>query len=76
MQIIFKNHLNSKIKSKFKNFTINFINDEAGQSTTEYILMLMIVVAIALKFKGKITGYIDSATGKIGQSIESASGEK
>ncbi len=36
-----------------------FIRDEEGQSTTEYILILAVVVMIAMKFKdqvGKLIG--------------------
>ena len=31
-----------------------FIRDEEGQSTTEYILILAVVVMIAMKFKDKV----------------------
>lgn len=33
--------------------------DESAQGATEYILMLVIVVGIAMLFKGKITGIIN-----------------
>jgi Flp pilus assembly pilin Flp len=46
-----------------------FSRDERGQSTTEYILMLAVVVMIAMKFKsvflGKITGIVDNLGTKI-----------
>ena len=32
----------------------DFIREEEGQSTTEYILILAVVVMIAMKFKEKI----------------------
>lgn len=36
-----------QIKDRFQ----QFLNEEAGQSTTEYILILAVVVMIAMKFK-------------------------
>ena len=33
--------------------------DEEGQTTTEYILMVAIVVAIIFKFKGQMEGQMD-----------------
>ncbi len=62
--------------TRMKDQVREFFLDEDGQSTVEYILMLMIVVAIALKFKGKITGFIESATGKIGDNINQAAEDK
>ena len=46
-------------------------NDESGQGATEYILLLVIVVAIALLFRNKIqeivSGKIEEVGGAIGQ---------
>ena len=39
---------------KLTSFAKKLWNDEAGQGATEYILMLVIVVAVAFLFKGKI----------------------
>lgn len=50
----------------------DFINDETGQSTTEYILMLAVVVTIAVKFKSTIGDVMTSATDKIKAQIEGA----
>jgi Flp pilus assembly pilin Flp len=33
-----------------------FLKDERGQSTTEYILILSVVVMVALKFREKFNG--------------------
>ncbi len=60
---------------KMKDQVQGFLNDEDGQSTTEYILMLMIVVALALKFKKQIGEYLGNATDKLGKNIESAAEE-
>ena len=34
-----------------KSLIISFLNDESGQTTTEYILLLAVVAAIIFKFK-------------------------
>lgn len=49
-----------------------FVADEEGQSTTEYILILAVVVMIAMKFKSQIGTRIDSATATIGGNIDDA----
>ena len=50
------------------------LKDEEGQSTTEYILILAVVVMIALKFKSKFTGVMDQMVndldGKLQQGLE------
>lgn len=48
-----------------------FIRDEEAQSTTEYILILAVVVMIALKFRDKIGNTITNATDKISGKIDS-----
>lgn len=45
------------------------LKNRKGQSTTEYILILAVVVMIALKFKDKIGGVISGATDNINQDI-------
>ncbi len=52
-----------------KNKFLRFLKDEDGQSTTEYILILAVVVMIALKFKGQINGVITKATNQVEQDI-------
>ncbi len=52
-----------------------FWREEEGQSTTEYILILGVVVLIAVKFKGFITAKIKSATDKVGENIDKGIGE-
>ena len=44
-------------------------NDESGQGATEYILLLVIVVAIALLFRTQIRDIIQSKLGDISQSV-------
>ena len=55
-----------------KKSVTRFMSDEEGQSTTEYILILAVVVMIAMKFKQSIGQKIGEATGKIGNDINSA----
>ena len=43
--------------------------DESGQGATEYILLLVIVVAIALLFRGQIQQIVESKIGEVGGAI-------
>ena len=56
-----------------KKFFKNLASDELGQSTTEYILMLAVVVMIAMKFKKSFSTSLDSLTSGIGNSLNSES---
>ncbi|MEK6579531.1 MAG: hypothetical protein AABZ55_09930 [Bdellovibrionota bacterium] len=59
---------------KIKKFLNQFYKDETGQSTTEYILILAVVVMIAMKFKGvfgsKIEGITKDLMGSIGEAAK------
>lgn len=52
-----------------KSFILNLWNDDEGQSTTEYILILSVVVMVAMKFKStfqdKLTKILDNVGGQI-----------
>lgn len=50
-----------KIKSTLKQLWA----DESGQGATEYILLLVIVVAIAFLFKGKIKELVSGELSKL-----------
>lgn len=39
---------------KIKEIAVQLWNDESAQGATEYILLLVIVVALAITFRGKI----------------------
>jgi Flp pilus assembly pilin Flp len=54
----------------FKNLASRFIADERGQSTTEYILILAVVVMIALKFREKFNAVMGKATDKLGTDMD------
>ena len=51
-----------------------FLSDERGQSTTEYILILSVVVMVAMKFKktfeGRLTTIIDRLGGEMDKGMD------
>lgn len=52
-----------------KNILKKIWEDESGQGATEYILMLVVVVAIALVFKTQITEIIKGKTKAVGEDL-------
>lgn len=52
-------------KNAIKKLLRNLYKDERGQSTTEYILILSVVVMIAIKFKGLFSKQLDTMMGKL-----------
>jgi len=58
-----------------KRFLVSFIKDDRGQSTTEYILILSVVVMIALKFKEKFQGQLMKTVESLGGRIEEATND-
>ncbi len=50
----------------------NLLRDERGQSTTEYILILSVVVMLALKFKSKFTTMMEKAVDKLDTNLGKA----
>jgi Flp pilus assembly pilin Flp len=46
--------------------------DDRGQSTTEYILILSVVVMVALKFKSSFQTRLTSMVDKLGSNIDNA----
>ena len=61
----------NKIKKTLKQLW----EDESGQGATEYILILVVVVALVMAFKGKITTIIGERTGEVGKKIQGAIGD-
>ena len=43
--------------------------DESGQGATEYILLLVIVVAVAFMFKGKILAALEGEMAKLSEGL-------
>lgn len=61
---------------KLKKELMKFWNDEEGQSTTEYILILSVVVMVALKFKSTFGSLLEKQVGSLGSKIEGAINEQ
>jgi Flp pilus assembly pilin Flp len=55
-----------------RKFIKRFWNDDRGQSTTEYILILAVVVMIAMKFKNSFQGRMDKIVDNVGNQIDQA----
>ncbi len=47
-----------------------FLRDERGQSTTEYILILSVVVMVAMKFKSTFQVKLNGIVEKLGAEID------
>ncbi|MCB9073711.1 MAG: hypothetical protein H6623_08815 [Bdellovibrionaceae bacterium] len=58
-----------------KKFLQTLWKDESAQGATEYILMLVIVVGIAMMFKNQIRSIIQGKVDQLGQSIQSVTPE-
>jgi pilus assembly protein Flp/PilA len=54
-----------------RNKILSFIRDEDGQSTTEYILILAVVVMIALKVNKDLGSKVTNLVGKVGGKMDS-----
>lgn len=56
-----------------KNYLLKLWKDDQGQSTTEYILILSVVVMVAMKFKStfqsKLSGILDNVSNQIDQGV-------
>lgn len=64
--------LMQKIKSTLKQLW----SDESGQGATEYILLLVIVVAVAFLFKDRIMGILRDKLDQLGGSIGSLTSDQ
>jgi len=51
---------------------IGLLKDESGQSTTEYILILAVVVMIAMKFKSTFGVKLDGIINTLGTNLDQA----
>lgn len=47
-----------------------FLKEEEGMGTVEIVLIIAVLVAIALLFKDKITGFVEKALGNIFDGLE------
>lgn len=50
----------------------NLLVDDRGQSTTEYILILAVVVMIAVKFKATFGNKLQSVVSNLGTQLDTA----
>jgi len=59
---------------KISNVVKQLWKDESGQGATEYILLLVIVVAVAMLFKDKIKTALDGKLNELGGQLGSFTG--
>ncbi len=52
--------------------TKKFLKDESGQTTTEYILILAVIVTIFMQFRKKLLGIINKLFGSLDSATNSA----
>jgi Flp pilus assembly pilin Flp len=55
-----------------KQYLKRFWLEEVGQSTTEYILILAVVVMVTMKFKTLFQGKLEGLIGTVGNEIDQA----
>lgn len=48
----------------------NFVKDESGQTTTEYILILAVIVTIFMQFRTKLLKILDKIFGELDSATE------
>lgn len=59
---------------KFKNFSKKLLKNESGQGATEYILLLVVVVALVVIFKDKIKSAMEEKVGSLASDITGFTG--
>lgn len=59
----------------FKNFSKKLFKNKRGQGATEYILLLVVVVAVVMMFKGQIMGAVKEKMGQLSQGMGSITTE-
>lgn len=59
---------------KFKNFSKKLLKNQSGQGATEYILLLVVVVALVVMFKGEIQSTVKSKISELQGNINSVTG--
>ena len=57
-----------------KNFAKRLWQEESAQGATEYILLLVVVVALVMIFKNQITETLSNKVGELSDSITNFSG--
>lgn len=59
------------MKKSFKSFSKKLFKNQSGQGATEYILLLVVVVALVVMFKDQIKSTLESKIGTLKDSIGS-----
>jgi len=59
---------------KVKNLLKNIWNDESGQGATEYILLIVVVIAAVVAFKDPLMTAIEEKMSEVGGSISGFTG--
>lgn len=59
----------------FKSFSKKLLKNQSGQGATEYILLLVVVVALVMMFKTQIKGALDGKLSELSGSISNFKGE-
>jgi hypothetical protein len=54
---------------KLTTFCKNLWKDESAQGATEYIILLIVVVALVILFKGKITGLMGDKLAELDKAL-------
>ncbi len=58
------------MKPQLHNSLKNFIREESGQTTTEYILILAVVVTMIMQFKAKFKKILEGLLGKVDEQTD------
>ncbi|RYZ86151.1 MAG: hypothetical protein EOP06_15030 [Proteobacteria bacterium] len=58
----------------FKSFSKKMLKNQSGQGATEYILLLVVVVALVIMFKGQIKSAFEGKVGELKDSIGNFNG--
>jgi Flp pilus assembly pilin Flp len=53
----------------------NFVQDDSGQTTTEYILILAVIVTIFMQFRKRLLKIVDKLFGGLDSATDEALGE-
>ena len=57
--------------NRVKKLIVDIWNDESGQGATEYILLLVIVVGVAMVFKNQISGIVNDKLQELSSAVKS-----
>ncbi len=60
---------------KMQTFIKDFTSDESAQGATEYILLLVVVVALAMLFRDNIRGFLTTRLEGLGADLTGFTGQ-